>query len=219
MATLRLGSEAPDFTADTTAGPIRFHDYIKGSWALLFSHPKDYTPVCTTELGAFAKLEPEFTKRGVKLLGLSADKLDDHHGWISDINEVTGSRVTFPIIADYNRKVASTYDMIDHQDPSNIDHAKMPLTIRSVFCIDPQRKIRLIIAYPASTGRNVAELLRVIDSLQLADKLPIATPVDWVLGQDVIIAVTVNDDEAKKLFPERRIVKPYLRYTALPKEQ
>ncbi|PFH57911.1 hypothetical protein XA68_14417 [Ophiocordyceps unilateralis] len=216
MATLRLGSEAPDFAAETTAGPIKFHEYIAGSWAILFSHPQDYTPVCTTELGAFAKLEPEFTKRGVKLLGLSADKLDDHQGWVKDIDEVTGGKVKFPIIADPDRKVAHLYDMIDYQDPANIDHNKLPFTIRSVFFIDPKLKIRTILSYPASTGRNASEVLRIVDSLQTTDKHRVATPIDWQPGQDVIVAKDVKDDEAKKIFPNFRAVKPYLRFTALP---
>ncbi|KAG6136908.1 hypothetical protein E4U12_000957 [Claviceps purpurea] len=213
---LRLGSTAPGFTADSNMGKIDFHKYIEGSWAILFSHPQDFTPVCTTELGAFAKLEPEFTKRGVKLLGLSADTIDSHATWIKDIAEVTGGNVQFPIIADPDRVVASQYDMIDHQDPSNIDRNALPLTIRSVFFIDPKKTIRTILAYPASTGRNATEVLRIVDSLQASDKYKIATPIDWVLGQDVIVANSVKEAEAKELFPNHRVIKPYLRYTALP---
>ncbi|CCE29929.1 hypothetical protein E4U22_003194 [Claviceps purpurea] len=213
---LRLGSTAPGFTADSNIGKIDFHKYIEGSWAILFSHPQDFTPVCTTELGAFAKLEPEFTKRGVKLLGLSADTIDSHATWIKDIAEVTGGNVQFPIIADPDRVVASQYDMIDHQDPSNIDRNALPLTIRSVFFIDPKKTIRTILAYPASTGRNATEVLRIVDSLQASDKYKIATPIDWVLGQDVIVANSVKEAEAKELFPNHRVIKPYLRYTALP---
>ncbi|KAM4055871.1 ahpC/TSA family protein [Hirsutella rhossiliensis] len=216
-APLRLGSDAPDFEADTTTGPIRFHEYVADSWAILFSHPQDYTPVCTTELGAFAKLEPEFTRRGVKLLGLSADQLSEHQGWIKDIGEVTGGHVKFPIIADPDRKVAHLYDMIDYQDPSNIDRNQLPLTIRSVFFVDPKHKIRTILSYPASAGRNAAEVLRIVDSLQLTDKHKVATPIDWMPGQDVIVANSVKDDEARRLFPEFRAVKPYLRYTSVPK--
>ncbi|ODA79538.1 hypothetical protein RJ55_05132 [Drechmeria coniospora] len=214
---LRLGSTAEDFTADSNVGPFKFYEYIGNDWAILFSHPQDYTPVCTTELGAFAKLEPEFAKRGVKLVGLSADTPERHEGWIKDIAEVTGGTVTFPIVADNDRKVANLYDMIDYQDPSNIDHNALPLTIRSVFFIDPKKKIRTILSYPASTGRNAAEVLRIVDSLQAGDKFKIATPIDWVPGQDVIVANSVKQDEAKELFPQHRTVKPYLRYTALPK--
>ncbi|KHN95479.1 mitochondrial peroxiredoxin PRX1 [Metarhizium album ARSEF 1941] len=213
---LRLGSKAPDFTADSNIGKVEFHKYIEGSWAILFSHPQDFTPVCTTELGAFAKLEPEFTKRGVKLLGLSADTTDSHATWIKDISEVTGGDVKFPIIADPDRVVANQYDMIDYQDPSNIDRNALPLTIRSVFFIDPKKTIRTILSYPASTGRNAAEVLRIVDSLQAGDKHKIATPIDWQPGQDVIVANSVKDAEAKELFPNLRIIKPYLRYTALP---
>ncbi|KAG6016391.1 hypothetical protein E4U41_004447 [Claviceps citrina] len=213
---LRLGSTAPDFTADSNVGKINFHAYIDGSWAILFSHPQDFTPVCTTELGAFAKLEPEFARRNVKLLGLSADTTESHASWIKDIAEVTGGEVKFPIIADADRVVASLYDMIDYQDPSNIDRNALPLTIRSVFFIDDNKKIRTILAYPASTGRNAAEVLRIVDSLQAGDKYKIATPIDWVPGQDVIVANSVKEAEAKELFPNHRIIKPYLRYTALP---
>ncbi|EFY97668.1 hypothetical protein MHUMG1_09311 [Metarhizium humberi] len=215
--TLRLGSKAPDFTADSNVGKIEFHKYIEGSWAILFSHPQDFTPVCTTELGAFAKLEPDFTKRGVKLLGLSADTTDSHATWIKDIAEVTGGNVKFPILADPDRVVSNLYDMIDYQDPTNIDRNSLPLTIRSVFFIDPKKTIRTILSYPASTGRNAAEVLRIVDSLQAGDKHKIATPIDWQPGQDVIVANSVKDPEAKELFPNLRIIKPYLRYTALPK--
>ncbi|GJN74702.1 mitochondrial peroxiredoxin PRX1 [Purpureocillium lilacinum] len=213
---LRLGTEAPTFVADSSKGKIDFKEFAADSWVVFFSHPQDYTPVCTTELGAFAKLEPEFTKRGVKLLGLSADSTERHEGWIKDIAEVTGGQVNFPIIADYDRTVANLYDMIDYQDPTNIDHKALPLTIRSVFFIDPKRTIRTIISYPASTGRNASEVLRVVDSLQAGDKYKIATPIDWLPGQDVIVANSVKDPEAKELFPNFRTIKPYLRYTALP---
>ncbi|KAK2608554.1 peroxiredoxin 1 [Conoideocrella luteorostrata] len=213
---LRLGSKAPDFTADSNIGKVDFHKHIEGGWAILFSHPQDFTPVCTTELGAFAKLEPEFTKRGVKLLGLSADTTDSHATWIKDIAEVTGGNVQFPIIADPDRVVANLYDMIDYQDPTNIDRNSLPLTIRSVFFIDPKKIIRTILSYPASTGRNAAEVLRIVDSLQTGDKYKIATPIDWVPGQDVIVANSVKAVEAKELFPNHRVIKPYLRYTALP---
>lgn len=168
--TLRLGSTAPNFKAETTQGPIDFHEFIGDGWVVLFSHPEDYTPVCTTELGAFAKLEPEFTKRGAKLIGLSANTIDSHEGWIKDIDEISGSQLRFPIIGDKDRKVALAYDMIDHQDATNVDSKGVAFTIRSVFIIDPKKTIRLILSYPASTGRNSAEVLRVLDSLQTGDK-------------------------------------------------
>lgn len=216
---LRLGSVAPDFQSDTSNGPISFHEFIGDKWAVLFSHPDDFTPVCTTELGAFAKLEPEFTKRGVKLIGLSANETDSHKLWIKDIDEVTGSKLTFPIIADPKRKVAELYDMIDHQDASNVDDKGVQFTIRSVFIIDPSKKIRLILAYPASTGRNTAEVLRVVDSLQTGDKHRITTPINWVPGDDVIVHPSVSNEEAKTLFPKFRIIKPYLRLTPLDVEK
>jgi len=218
-APLRLGSVAPDFNAETTNGPINFHEFIGDKWVVLFSHPEDYTPVCTTELGAFAKLEPEFTKRGVKLIGLSANTIDSHGGWIKDIDEISGSSLKFPIIGDKEREVAYLYDMIDHQDKTNVDAKGIAFTIRSVFIIDPNKKIRLILSYPASTGRNTAEVLRVVDSLQTGDKYRITTPINWVPGDDVIVAPPVSNEEAKKLFPDFRIVKPYLRFTPLPKEK
>jgi len=216
---LRLGSVAPNFDAETTNGPINFHEFIGDNWVVLFSHPEDYTPVCTTELGAFAKLEPEFSKRGAKLIGLSANTIDSHSGWIKDINEISGSNLTFPIIGDKKRQVALLYDMIDHQDATNVDSKGIAFTIRSVFIIDPKKKIRLILSYPASTGRNSAEVLRVLDSLQTGDKYRVTTPINWVPGDDVIVAPPVSNEEAKKLFPEFRIVKPYLRFTPLPKEK
>lgn len=220
--TLRLGSTAPNFTADTSLGEITFYDYIGNDhWCILFSHPDDFTPVCTTELGAFAKLEPEFTKRNVKLIGLSANDSISHRAWIKDIDEITGSKLTFPIIADPERKIALLYDMIDYQDATNIDDKGVQLTIRSVFIIDKEKKIRLIMTYPASCGRNTAEVLRVVDSLQTNEKLngKITTPINWVPGDDVIIAPTLRDDEARLLFPKFRSIKPYLRLTPLPKGQ
>ncbi|RYP57151.1 hypothetical protein DL769_009652 [Monosporascus sp. CRB-8-3] len=216
---LRLGSVAPNFKAETTAGPIDFHEFVGDKWVVFFSHPEDYTPVCTTELGAFAKLEPEFTKRGAKLIGLSANTLGSHEGWIKDIDEVTGGKVTFPIIADKERKIAYLYDMIDYQDTTNVDEKGIAFTIRSVFIIDPSKRIRLIMSYPASTGRNSAEVLRVLDSLQTGDKHRVTTPINWVPGADVIVAPSVKNEEAKVLFPDFRIVKPYLRFTPLPKEK
>ncbi|KAI9716197.1 MAG: hypothetical protein M1828_000423 [Chrysothrix sp. TS-e1954] len=215
---LRLGYTAPNFTADTTAGKIDFHEYIGDNWTVLFSHPEDYTPVCTTELGAFAKLEPEFTKRGAKLIGLSANTIDSHSGWIKDINELSGASLKFPIIGDKERKVALLYDMIDYQDATNVDSKGIAFTIRSVFIIDPKKKIRTILSYPASTGRNTAEVLRIVDSLQTGDKHKVTTPINWVPGDDVIVAPSVKEEEAKKLFPQYKALKPYLRMTALPAE-
>ncbi|KAH7058987.1 hypothetical protein B0J12DRAFT_708894 [Macrophomina phaseolina] len=216
---LRLGSIAPNFKAETTQGPIDFHEFIGDNWVILFSHPEDYTPVCTTELGAFAKLEPEFTKRGVKLIGLSANTIESHGGWISDINEVTGSNLTFPIIGDKERKVAYAYDMLDHQDATNVDSKGIAFTIRSVFIIDPKKTIRTILSYPASTGRNTAEVLRIVDSLQTGDKNKVTTPINWVPGDDVIVHPSVKTEDAQKIYPNLKIVKPYLRFTPLPKEQ
>ncbi|KAB8199443.1 hypothetical protein BDV34DRAFT_218048 [Aspergillus parasiticus] len=207
-APIRLGSTAPNFDADTSNGPISFHDYIGNSWAILFSHPDDFTPICTTELGAFAKLEPEFTARGVKLIGLSANGTDSHKLWIKDIDEVTGSKLTFPIIADPERKVAYAYDMVDYQDTTNVDSKGLALTIRSVFIIDPNKKIRLIMSYPASTGRNTAEVLRVVDALQTTDKHGVTTPINWLPGDDVVIPPPVSTEDAQKKFGEIRAVKP-----------
>ncbi|KAM7184021.1 Thioredoxin-like fold [Naviculisporaceae sp. PSN 640] len=214
-APLRLGSIAPNFKADTTNGPIDFHEFIGDSWVILFSHPEDYTPVCTTELGEMARLEPEFNKRGVKLIGLSANTLGSHEGWIKDITDVTGSTVKFPIIADKERKVAYLYDMIDYQDTTNVDEKGIAFTIRSVFIIDPKKVIRTILSYPASTGRNSAEILRIIDSLQTGDKHKVTTPVNWVAGEDVIVHPSIQGEKAKELFPNLRAVKPYLRFTKL----
>ncbi|KAL2820966.1 thioredoxin-like protein [Aspergillus cavernicola] len=210
---LRLGSTAPNFTAVTTQGEIDFHKWIGNSWAILFSHPADFTPVCTTELGAFAKLKDEFYQRGVKMIGLSANDLGSHGDWIKDINEVTGSDLQFPIIADADRKVAFLYDMIDESELANLAEKGIAFTIRSVFIIDPDKKIRLTMSYPASTGRNSAEVLRVIDSLQTADKKGIATPINWQVGEDVIVPPSVSTEDAKKKFGEVRELKPYLRYT------
>lgn len=213
--TLRLGSTAPDFQADSSNGLISFHEYIGDLWAVLFSHPDDFTPVCTTELGAFAKLQPEFEKRNTKLIGLSANSTESHKAWIKDIDEITGSTLKFPIIADPARKVAYAYDMIDYQDATNVDDKGVQFTIRSVFIIDPKKIIRLIMAYPASTGRNTAEVLRVLDSLQTGDKNRITTPINWVPGDDVLVHPSVTNEEAKTLFPKFRIIKPYLRLTPL----
>ncbi|KAF2169176.1 hypothetical protein M409DRAFT_20399 [Zasmidium cellare ATCC 36951] len=212
---LRLGSEAPNFTAKTTQGDIDFHQWLGGKWAILFSHPADFTPVCTTELGAFSKLKNEFEKRDVKMIGLSANDLGSHDKWIKDINEISNTDLQFPIIADADRKVAFLYDMIDQQDLQNIDQKGIAFTIRSVFIIDPSKKIRLTMMYPASTGRNTSEVLRVIDSLQTGDKKGVTTPIDWNVGQDVIVPPSVTTEDAKKKFGEVREVKPYLRYTKI----
>ncbi|KAI9878510.1 MAG: peroxiredoxin 1 [Pleopsidium flavum] len=214
---LRLGSIAPNFKAKTTQGDIDFHQWIGDKWAILFSHPADFTPVCTTELGAFAKMKGEFDKRSIKLIGLSANDLGSHDRWIKDINEVTGSNLQFPIIADADRKVAFLYDMVDQQDLTNIDQKGIAFTIRSVFVIDPSKKIRLTMMYPASTGRNTSEVLRVVDSLQTGDKKGVTTPIDWIPGDDVIVPPTVSTADAKKKFGEVREVKPYLRFTNVGK--
>ena len=207
---VRLGDEAPNFTAETTEGTVTLHDYLGDGWGMLFSHPKDFTPVCTTELGAFAKRKDEFSERGVKLIGVSVDPLDSHQGWASDIEETQGAALNFPLIADPERKVADLYDMIH-------PNADDTLTVRSVFIIGPDKKVKLILTYPASTGRNVDELLRVIDSLQLTANHQVATPVDWSQGEDVIIVTAVTDDEAKDKFPKGwKTVKPYLRVTPQP---
>lgn len=216
-SSLRLGSVAPNFQAETTKGPIDFHEFIGDNWVVLFSHPEDYTPVCTTELGEMARLEPEFTKRGVKLIGLSANTIGSHEGWISDIKDVTGSLVNFPIIGDKERKVAYKYDMLDFQDTTNVDEKGIAFTIRSVFFIDPKKTIRTILAYPASTGRNSAEILRIIDSLQTGDKHKITTPINWTPGDDVIVHPSIKTEQAREMFPNVRVVKPYLRFTTLPK--
>ncbi|EIW82393.1 1-Cys peroxiredoxin [Coniophora puteana RWD-64-598 SS2] len=220
MPSLRLGNIAPDFEAETTAGKIKFHDWIGDSWAILFSHPGDFTPVCTTELGEVARRADDFAKRNVKVIGISANGLSDHEKWVEDIEEF-GARygptnVKFPIIADEDRKISVLYDMLDEQDATNRDGKGLPFTIRTVFVIDPKKVIRLMIAYPASTGRNFDEVLRVVDSLQLGDKHRITTPVNWSKGEDVIVHPTVNNDEAKVLFPEVTFHKqPYLRTTPL----
>jgi thioredoxin-dependent peroxiredoxin len=207
---LRLGDEAPNFTADTTEGRINFHEWLGNGWGVLFSHPADYTPVCTTELGAVSKLKEQFAQRNCKVIAISVDPIDAHHGWIKDINETQNTRVNFPIIADPKREVASLYDMI-HPNADNT------FTVRSVFVIGPDKKIKLTLTYPASTGRNFLELLRVIDSLQLTAKFKVATPADWQEGQDCIIVTAVKDEEIPAQFPKgHRRVKPYLRYTPQP---
>jgi alkyl hydroperoxide reductase subunit AhpC len=211
MPTLRLGDIAPDFTQDSTAGPIHFHEWLGDSWGVLFSHPKDFTPVCTTELGYTAKLKGEFARRNVKVLAVSVDPVESHKGWVGDIEETQGCKVDFPILADPDRKVATLYDMIH-------PNANDTLTVRSVYIVDPKKKVRLVITYPASTGRNFDEILRVIDSLQLTDSHSVATPVNWKQGEDVIIAPSVQDPEVlRQKFPKGfRALKPYLRYTPQP---
>ena len=209
---IRLGDIAPDFEADTTEGRIRFHEWAGKSWVVLFSHPKNYTPVCTTELGYTAKLKNEFDKRNVKAIGLSVDKLEDHHGWSKDIEETQGAALNFPLIADPDFAVSKLYDMI-HPNASD------RFTVRSVFVIDANKKVRMTLTYPASTGRNFDEILRVIDSLQLTDGYKVATPVNWKHGEDVIIVPSVSNEDAKKLFPAGwKELKPYLRLVPDPKK-
>jgi len=208
--TVRLGDDAPDFTAETTEGTINFLDWKGDSWAILFSHPKDFTPVCTTELGTVAKLKPEFDKRNVKVIGLSVDEIGNHGEWSKDIEETQGTAVNFPIIADSDRKVSDLYDLIH-------PNANDTLTVRSVYVVGPDNKVKLIITYPASTGRNFDEILRVVDSLQLTAKFSVATPANWVDGDEVIIGSAVTDEQAKEKFPEGwRAEKPYLRYVPQP---
>ena len=206
---IRIADEAPDFTAETTQGTISFHEWLGDSWGVLFSHPRDFTPVCTTELGTVAKLKPDFDKRNTKVIALSVDPIDDHTTWSSDIEETQGVAPNFPLIADPDKKVANLYDMIH---PNASDTA----TVRAVFIIGPDKKIKLNLTYPASTGRNFQEILRVIDSLQLTAKHKVATGADWKQGEDVIITPAVSDDEAKERFPGYTTVKPYLRYTKAP---
>lgn len=208
---LRIGDLAPDFKQESTDGPIEFHKWAANSWVILFSHPRDFTPVCTTELGEVSRLKPEFDKRGVKAIGLSVDPLTDHVAWAGDIKETQGYALNFPLLADPDRKVSMLYDMIH-------PNANDTFTVRSVFVIDPNKKVRLILTYPASTGRNFVELLRVIDSLQLTDGYKVATPVNWKQGEDVIIVPSLKDEaEIQKLFPKGyRTVKPYLRITPQP---
>jgi len=208
---IRLGDIAPDFSAESTAGSIHFHEWLGSSWGVLFSHPKDFTPVCTTELGAVAKLKPEFDRRNVKVAGLSVDSVEDHHRWVGDIEETQGTALNFPLIGDPDRTIATLYDMI-HPNASDT------LTVRSVFIIGPDKKVKLSITYPASTGRNFDEILRVIDSLQLTAQHSVATPVNWQHGQDVIIVPSVSDEVAKTKFPGGwKALKPYLRIVPQPK--
>lgn len=210
---LQLGDEAPDFTAQTTEGMITLHEWLGESWGVLFSHPKDYTPVCTTELGYMAKLSDEFTKRNCKVLAMSVDPLESHRGWIKDINETQHTTVNYPVIADPNRTIANLYGMIH-------PNADDTMTVRSVFIVGPDKKIKLMITYPASTGRNFDEILRVLDSLQLTADFQVATPVNWQRGEDCIIVPAVPDEEVAAKFPKgSTTIKPYLRYTPQPDEQ
>jgi alkyl hydroperoxide reductase subunit AhpC len=218
---LRIGDEAPDFTAQTTEGTIKFHDWIGNGWAILFSHPKDFTPVCTTELGYMARLKPEFDKRNTKVIGLSVDAVSDHKNWAKDIQETQGHAPNYPIIGDADLSVAKLYDMI-HPNASGDAKARTAAdnaTIRSVFVIGPDKKIKLILTYPMSTGRNFDEVLRVLDSMQLTAKHKVATPVNWKPGEDVIIVPAVSDEDAKKQFPAGwKALKPYLRIVPQPKQ-
>lgn len=210
MATIRLGDEAPNFTAQSTEGTINFHDWLGDGWGILFSHPADYTPVCTTELGTVAKYKAEFDKRNVKVVALSVDGLESHKGWVNDINDTQGTTVNFPIIADEDRKVSELYDMIH-------PNADSKLTVRSVFVIGNDKKVKLIITYPASTGRNFDELLRVIDSLQLTAYHKVATPANWKHGDDVVISPAISTEDAKGIFTKGvDEIKPYLRMTPQP---
>jgi len=207
---IKLGDTAPDFQAETSLGNISFYEYLGDSWGILFSHPADYTPVCTTELGYTSKLKSEFDKRGTKVIALSVDGVEDHQNWIKDINETQETDVQFPIIADKDRRISELYDFIH-------PNASATATVRSLLIIDPEKKVRLIITYPASTGRNFNEILRVLDSLQLVDSHKVATPVNWQNGDDVIIPPSISTEEAKKIFPKGvKEIKPYLRYTPQP---
>ena len=209
--TIQLGDTVPDFTAATTEGEINFHDWLNGQWAVLFSHPADFTPVCTTELGEVARLKPEFDKRGVKVIGLSVDPLEDHRAWAGDIAETQGHALNFPLVADPDREIADLYGMIHPQ-------ADDSFTVRAVFVIGPDKKVKLTLTYPASTGRNFEEILRIIDSLQLTADHSVATPVNWQQGEDVIIVPSLSDEEAREKFPQGwEAVKPYLRVTPQPK--
>ena len=215
---LRINDTAPNFKATTTQGPIDFHEWIGDKWAILFSHPKDFTPVCTTELGYMAKIEPEFTKRNAKLIGLSADSADSHSRWLGDIEETQGAKVNYPIIADKDLEVAKLYNMLPADEVASDGRtAANNATVRSVFIVGPDKKIKLMLTYPMTTGRNFDEILRVLDSMQMTAKFKVATPANWKPGEDVIIAGSVSDDDAKKLFPGGwKSPKPYLRITKSP---
>jgi alkyl hydroperoxide reductase subunit AhpC len=216
---LRIGDVAPDFQAETTQGKIRFHEWIGDGWAILFSHPKDFTPVCTTELGYMAKLEPEFTKRNTKIIGLSVDPVDSHTKWKDDILETQGYAVNYPMIGDHDLSIAKLYDMLPAEEPGTSEGRTPALnqTVRTVFVVGPDKKIKLMISYPMTTGRNFDEILRVLDSMQLTAKYSVSTPVNWKYGEDVIIAGSVKDEEIPEKFPKGyKRVKPYLRVTAQP---
>jgi thioredoxin-dependent peroxiredoxin len=216
---IRLGEEAPNFTADTTEGKLDFHKYLGDSWGVLFSHPKDFTPVCTTELGRVAALKPEFDKRNVKVIGLSVDAVDDHEKWAKDIEETQGTAPNYPIVGDTDYKVSKLYDMLP-ADTSGDAKGRTPAdnqTVRNVYVIAPDKKVRMILTYPMTTGRNFDEILRVIDSLQLNAKHSVATPADWKQGDDVIITAAVSNEDADKKFPGYKTIKPYLRVTPQPK--
>ncbi len=215
---LRIGDEAPNFQAQTTHGPIDFHQWIGGGWAVLFSHPKDFTPVCTTELGAMAKLKPEFDKRNTKIIGLSVDPVDDHSRWQKDIEETQGAAVNYPLIGDADLKISKLYDMLPAEATPGKRTAADNQTVRTVFVVGPDKKVKLILYYPMTTGRNFDEILRVIDSMQLTSKHKVATPANWRPGQDVIISGSVSDDDAKKQYPSGwKAPKPYLRIVPQPK--
>ncbi len=216
--TIRIGDTAPDFTAKTTEGTIKFHDWIGDKWAILFSHPKDFTPVCTTELGYMAGLKPEFDKRNTKIIGLSVDPVSDHNKWLSDIQETQGHAVNYPLIGDHDLTVAKAYDMIHPEARGGSRTAVDNATIRSVFIIGPDKKVKAMLIYPMSAGRNFDEVLRLLDSLQTTAKHMVATPVNWKPGQDVIIPTSVSDEDAKKKYPQGfKTLKPYLRTVSLPK--
>jgi alkyl hydroperoxide reductase subunit AhpC len=216
--TLRIGDEAPNFKAETTQGPIDFHQWIGNGYAVLFSHPKDFTPVCTTELGYMARIKPEFDKRNTKIIGLSVDPVNDHERWAKDIEETQGTAPNYPIIGDADLKISKLYDMLPAEANPGKRTAADNQTVRTVFVVGPDKKIKLVLYYPMTTGRNFDEVLRVLDSIQLTAKYRVATPANWKQGQDVIIAGSVSDDEAKKLFPQGwKSPKPYLRITQQPK--
>src|SRR3984957_16412676 len=215
---LRINDTAPDFKAQTTQGPIDFHQWIGDKWAILFSHPKDFTPVCTTELGYMAKIEPEFTKRNAKLIGLSIDPVESHKGWVKDIEETQGATVKYPMIADTDLAVAKLYNMLPAEEGGRAEGrtAATNATVRSVFIIGPDKKDKVVVTYPMTTGRNFDEILRVLDSMQLTAKYKVATPVNWKNGEDVIITPAVSNEEAEQSFPGFKIIKPYLRTTRQP---
>ena len=215
---LQLGDTAPDFTAQTTEGPIRFHEWIGDSWAVLFSHPKDFTPICTTELGSVAKLSPEFRRRNVKLIGLSVDSVEDHDRWLDDIEETQGTRPDYPIIADTDLNVSKLYGMLeaDAEGDAASRCAMDNRTVRSVFVIDPGKRIRLITMYPMQTGRNFTEMLRAVDSIQLTTRHPVATPASWQPGEDVMISLMLSDEKAKALYGDFKAPKPYIRIISQP---